>query len=210
MNTNSIIKPIYQQIAIDIANRIVSNDIPVGSKIHGRSTLAGKYNVSPETIRRALILLQDMNIVSVSKGSGVFVQSKEEAYRFIDKFKDVDSISFLKKQIFELIDEKEKLDQKLEMLVKNVVDYSERFRNSTPFVPLEFTISKDSWLIDKTISEVNFWQNTGATVIGIRRNNHLILSPGPYATFLENDIFIVVVQEDTTYERIKKYISESN
>ena len=34
-------------------------------------------------------------------------------------------------------------------------------------------------IIDKTISETKFWQNTGATIIGIRRDDKLMLSPGP-------------------------------
>ena len=50
--------PIYQKIALDLANKIHSGEIQEGSVIYGRSILAGKYNVSPETIRRAIKLLQ--------------------------------------------------------------------------------------------------------------------------------------------------------
>ncbi|MFD1774888.1 GntR family transcriptional regulator [Paenibacillus rhizophilus] len=58
----------YKSIALDIAGRIVSGEFPVNSKISGRSILAGKYQVSPETIRKAIGLLKEENIVSVSQG----------------------------------------------------------------------------------------------------------------------------------------------
>ena len=57
--------PIYQKIALDLANKIHTGDIKEGSTLYGRSILAGKYNVSPETIRRAIKLLEDINIVYI-------------------------------------------------------------------------------------------------------------------------------------------------
>ena len=50
--------PVYKNIALDIANKIINGEFKVGEKISGRSTLAGVYNVSPETIRRAIALLE--------------------------------------------------------------------------------------------------------------------------------------------------------
>lgn len=205
---NEIIdKPIYQQIAIDIANRIYSGEFPEGSKIYGRSTLAGEYNVSPETIRRAMILLQDTNIVDVSHGSGINVKSRTEAGRFIEKFKNIDSINSLKNSISEIIDKKRSLEDDLKLCVDKLIDYSERFKKSNPFALLEIEIPQASKLLGQTIGEVNFWQNTGATVIGIRRNNRIILSPGPYATFMDGDVFIMVGDE-SSYERVIKFINE--
>lgn len=207
MTHEPIVKPVYQQIAIDIANKIISGDFQIGTKLHGRSSLAGYYNVSPETIRRAVILLSDMNIVEVAKGSGIIVKSIDNSLKFIDKFRDIESISSLKKEISDLIAEKQEKENKLEILINNLIDYSNRFKNSNPFIPFEFEINKNSRLLGKTISEIKFWQNTGGTIIGIRRNNNLILSPGPYATFNAGDIFIVIGDENT-YERIKKFLNE--
>lgn len=207
MTHEPIVKPVYQQIAIDIANKIISGDFQIGTKLHGRSSLAGYYNVSPETIRRAVILLSDMNIVEVAKGSGIIVKSIDNSLKFIDKFRDIESISSLKKEISDLIAEKQEKENKLEILINNLIDYSNRFKNSNPFIPFEFEINKNSRLLGKTISEIKFWQNTGGTIIGIRRNNNLILSPGPYATFKAGDIFVVIGDENT-YERIKKFLKE--
>jgi K+/H+ antiporter YhaU regulatory subunit KhtT len=207
MSENSVVKPIYQQIAIDLANRIAQGEFVVGTKIHGRSTLAGQYNVSPETIRRAVILLEDMDIVEASHGSGILVKSKDEAFKFIERFKIKDSKASIKKDILTVIEEKKRLDEKLTAYIGELIDYSERFKNSNPFAPLEIEIPKNSKLLGKTIAEVNFWQNTGATIIGIRRSDSLILSPGPYAAFNEGDIYIMVGDENC-YERVITFLTE--
>ncbi len=61
-------------------------------------------------------------------------------------------------------------------------------KNINPINPVEISLEEKSHLIGKTISEVKFWQNTGATIIGIRRKGQLILSPGPYMGFEEGGI----------------------
>lgn len=207
MTETEIITPVYQQISIDLANRIANGEFEEGQKIHGRSTLAGQYNVSPETIRRAMILLQDMKIVEVMERSGILVKSREEAFKFIESFKNQDSMSSIKKELKNIIHEKRKLEEQELYYVEKLVDYSARFKNSNPFAPLEMEIGKASKLIGKTISEVNFWQHTGATIIGIRRGNSLVLSPGPYAIFMEGDVF-VMIGEENSYERVKDFIYE--
>lgn len=207
MTDESIIKPIYQQIAIDIASRISNGEFSLESKIKGRSTLAGQYNVSPETIRRAMILLQDMHIVEVYQGSGIVVKSRDAANKFIEKFKNIDSINAIKNIITDTIIEKRNLDSKIEEYVQSLIDYVERFKNSNPFAPVEIKITEELDIIGKTIGEVMFWQNTAATIIGIRREGKLILSPGPYATFMINDIFIMIGDEGA-YGRINKFLNE--
>lgn len=198
-------KPVYQKIAIDIANRIVAGDFSIGDKLYGRSSLASHYNVSPETIRRAMILLNDMDIVKVTKGSGIIVKSVDNCLKFIGKFKDIDSMNFLKKEMLELLDEKNILEKKIEGVLNELIDYSNRFTSTNSFIPFEFKIYKGFNIIGKTISECKFWQNTFATIIGIRRRGNLILSPGPYAVFEEDDIFIAIGDE-ASYYRIKKFI----
>lgn len=207
MSEVSVVKPVYQQIAIDLANRIAHNEFRIGEKIHGRSTLAGEYNVSPETIRRSVILLQDMNIVEVAQGSGILVKSIDEAFKFIERFRNKDSMTSIKKDIENTLDEKKKLDEKLISFLDKLIDYSERFKKSNPFAPIELEVPIKSKLVGKTIAEVNFWQNTGATIIGIRRSSSLILSPGPYATFNEGDIYIMI-GEESSYERVKVFLNE--
>lgn len=205
MPNNSILKPIYKKIAIDITNRILSGDFSIGDKLYGRSSLASEYNVSPETIRRSITLLSDMDIVTVTKGSGIVINSVDNCLKFIDKFKDIDSISSIKKNIVTLLEKKKELDKSIDCSIDELIDYSSRFKNSNPFIPYEFEIQSEMIIIDKTISETKFWQNTGATIIGIRRNEKLILSPGPHTTFKDKDIFVVICDE-SSYYRIKTFL----
>ncbi|AWI06608.1 TrkA C-terminal domain-containing protein [Clostridium drakei] len=209
MSSEYIKKPVYQKISIDIANRILAGDFSAGDKLHGRSSLSSYYNVSPETIRRAIILLNDMDIVEVIKGSGIIIKSVDNCVKVIDKFKDIDSINSSRKEILELIDQKKILEEKIEGKIDELIDYSNRFINTNPFMPYEFKIYKGLNIIGKTVSESKFWQNTGATVVGIRRKGDLILSPGPNAAFQEGDTFLIIAEEDV-YVKIKKFIYEDN
>jgi K+/H+ antiporter YhaU regulatory subunit KhtT len=208
MPNDSTLKPIYQKIAIDITNRIISGDLPIGEKLYGRSSLASQYNVSPETVRRAITLLSDMDIVNVTKGSGIVVTSVDNCLKFIDKFKDIDSMSSLKKHIIELLEKKKELDKNIENSVGELIDYSSRFRNRNPFIPFEFEIHSQMSVIGKTISETMFWQNTGATIIGIRRNEELTLSPGPHTVFEDKDI-IVAICDEHSYYKIKSFLNQN-
>jgi DNA-binding GntR family transcriptional regulator len=74
--------PQYQRIAYDIASRVASGEILVKKKMSGRSLLASEYGVSPETIRRALKLLNDMKVVEIRAGSGVYAISRESARQY--------------------------------------------------------------------------------------------------------------------------------
>ena len=195
MAEHSIIKPIYQQIALDIAMKIANGEFSIGSKIHGRSTLAGQYNVSPETIRRAVILLQDMDVVNVSQGSGIVIKSQEEALKFIDRFNDIESIASLKIDLLKLLNSKNSIEKQMQITTEKIIDYSDRLRNISPYSPLEVELTAKCRLIGKTISEVKFWQNTGGTIIAIRRGKDIILSPGPYAELRVDDILVVVGDE---------------
>ena len=71
----SVVLSQYLQIALDLATRIAKGELPEGSRIYGRSVMASEYNVSPETIRRALRLLADMKVVEIKPQSGAVVLS---------------------------------------------------------------------------------------------------------------------------------------
>ncbi|MDO5311143.1 MAG: TrkA C-terminal domain-containing protein, partial [Clostridia bacterium] len=51
----------------------------------------------------------------------------------------------------------------------------------------EVKVPSDSWIIGKNLVDVRFWANTEATVLAVRRNGHLILSPGPMAELYGGD-----------------------
>ncbi|WP_160671201.1 TrkA C-terminal domain-containing protein [Clostridium sp. C8-1-8] len=204
---NNIIIPVYQKIAIDIANKINSGKLAVGERLFGRSILASEYNVSPETIRRAIKLLEDVDIVESTKGSGVLIISRENAFKYISRFSNMESVKDLKIKINNIIEEKRKLDTILIDSINKIEEYSSKLKDSNPMVPIEVEVPDDCSHIGKTISELKFWQNTGGTVVGIKRNGSIVISPGPYALITKDDILLVIGDENIM-ERVGKFLRD--
>ncbi|MCG8539685.1 MAG: GntR family transcriptional regulator [Clostridia bacterium] len=198
--------PKYIKIALDIAYRIYNDDLKEGSKVSGRSTLASKYNVSPETIRRSIALLKDVNVVEVTEKSGISIISKEKAYRFIQNFNTKDSISRLKDETDKLIQQKNEIEEHIEENINSIIEYSTQLRNIGLLYPFELEVPQNSSIIGKTIATTNFWQNTKATILGVKRNEELIISPGPHLDFRENDI-ILFVGADGVLQNVEFFIN---
>ncbi|WP_313342035.1 TrkA C-terminal domain-containing protein [Sedimentibacter sp.] len=202
---NKVKGSVYQKIALDIASRIVEKNLKIGEKIYSRSSISSQYKVSPETARRAINILSDLEIVETMKGSGVIIKSYENAVKYVRGFSDKQTIKSLINEINESfnnqIKEIEALKKNFDLLTEN----TQRFQASNPFIPFEIKITKDSKHLNKSASEINFWQNTNATIVAIKRNNSIILSPGAYSLFLEDDIFYFV-GDDNSYLRVKEFM----
>ena len=67
--------PQYMRIAVSVAGRIAEGQFAEGERLSGRSKLSSEYQVSPGTIRKAVQLLRDMQVVSVKEQSGIYVRS---------------------------------------------------------------------------------------------------------------------------------------
>jgi len=193
--SNSII-PTYKKIALDIAHKIKEESIKEGSILYGRSVLASKYNVSPETIRRAVILLEDVDVVKSIKGKGILVISKSQAISFLNRNKSIDSMKEYKSQINNLLEKRKEIEDEMLKAINGIIDYSSRFDEVNPIIPIEFEIPTNCQYIGKTVAEIKLWQNTGATLIAIKRDGNLLLSPGPYIIINSGDIFIVVGNDE--------------
>ncbi|MCM1990908.1 TrkA C-terminal domain-containing protein [Oceanirhabdus seepicola] len=201
--------PRYIKIAVDVAVRIHKGDLPEGVKLRGRSILASEYNVSPETIRKSMKLLDDTGVVKVNKGSGVIVKSKEKALDFINGFKDKESIGMIRSNIKNLLQQRKDIEKEINELNEKVIDYSYRFKNSNLIDHVEIEIPESSHIINISIGESRFWHNTGATILGVKREDKVYISPGPYWEFKEKDILLVVGDEGVL-DRIKKYLNDTN
>ncbi len=197
--------PRYQQIAVDIATQIAKQQYKVGDRIYARSSLASKYHVSPETARRAVCLLSDMGIVDAEKGSGVVITSVDKAIKYIQQFAGVETMSQLRQSIQQDIDAEIRLALQLRDKLTDLMDRAERFQNLNPFNPFEITVTPGSFCSGKTLAEVNFWQNTTATVIAIRRGEQLIMSPGPYNRLHDADI-VYFVGDENAPARVDRFI----
>ena len=189
----TVIPSQYLQIALDLAQRIAKGELPEGSRIYGRSVMASEYNVSPETIRRALRLLADMKVVEVKPQSGAVVLSADSARRYIENFDEGTGVHSLRLQLKELMAEAAEVNRRMSETVSALVKSQETFAAADQPLPnYEVPVPRDSPLIGKSIGELQFWQSTGGTIVAIRRGQTVLLSPGPYAELYAGDVIILV------------------
>jgi DNA-binding GntR family transcriptional regulator len=114
----------YITIAMDMAERVTNGAYKEGQKISGRSTLAGLYNVSPETIRRALSLLQEAGVVKVVPGAGVLMNSVEAAKEYLAESSQYQVIKEMHERLTNLVQERNKLNSDIEHLTSELLDYA--------------------------------------------------------------------------------------
>jgi len=198
-------KAAYLSIALDIANKILQGEFKEDEKISGRSTLASMYNVSPETIRRAVSLLEEMDVVNSNRGSGIEILSKSSAEKFIEKNKSSEYISTIKDDIMNLMEQKKKIDEQIQESFEKITDYMDRFKKDTPYTFIEIKINSMAKTLGKKIIDMRFWQSTGATIVAYRRDGNLIISPGPEYVFTEGDT-IVVIGANNVYDKVYDFL----
>lgn len=183
---------IYERIAVDIAKRIANEELAEGVKLSGRTLLSGEYGVSPETIRRSFAILVEQGVVEVMHNSGVKVKSRKQAMTFIETYDKHDESKQLLHRMRTLLDEHEALDREFFSLAKQLFTISSRFAESNPFPVFSYTVNQSSTVIGKSLGELHFWQETGATVVAVRREGAITLSPGPYFGLQADDILMMV------------------
>lgn len=197
--------PRYVKIAVDVASRIYKGQLAEGEKLRGRSILASEYNVSPETIRKSMKLLEDKGVVEVNMGSGIVIKAPEKAYEFMESFKEKESIGALKSVMKKLLEDRTNLEKQIQEVNEKIIDYSYRFKNTDLIEPIEVEVPKNSHILGKTIGESEFWHNTGGTIVGVKREGEILISPGPYLEFREGDKILLVGDEGVIY-RTKRFL----
>ena len=123
--------PRYVKIAHDICSKILSGEFKEGDIIKGRSLLASTYNVSPETIRKAITILANEGIVEVKQGVGIFVDSVIKAKQYADKWDAQTTIDEQYNKVTTLIEEANKLNTKLQEALNAMIDNFKYQTNET-------------------------------------------------------------------------------
>ncbi|WP_229533771.1 TrkA C-terminal domain-containing protein [Pelosinus baikalensis] len=199
--------PVYESIAMDVAERIVNGEFAVGDKISGRTLLASQYNVSPETIRKAMGLLGQANVVAVSQGKEILVQSQEQAEEFIRHHLAMHSAYSLKQELEFLMEKKNEINNRFDEIIVQITRYTDRLRNLQPFNPVEVYVSENASAVGRSVAQLGLWQRTGATLIAIRRGMEVIISPGAGALLQAGDRLIVVGSGDIL-EKVNTVLQE--
>lgn len=205
IGSEQITIPRYLKIAVNLSSRIASGDILVGEKLKGRSVLSSEYNVSSETIRRAMSILSDKNVVETVAGSGIVVISKENAIQFLKNFKDDESIAEMRVKLSQLFEKRQAMDEEINALTTQIIDMY-KYKRSDLITPVEIQIPSDSHVIGQSLGKLQVWHNTGATVIGIIQEKNIIISPGPYYEFAVNEK-VLIVGDENVIQRFNAFVN---
>lgn len=200
--------PVYSQVAFDIAAKIVSGEIKVGQRFTGRSLMGAQYGVSSETIRRAMRHLGDMGIISIQANVGSTVLSKKRAMEYVEQFQVGKDLRALKARLRKLTEQRDELNVEINKMVKGIVDLSERFRRSDQLRTYEIEVGATNAVVGQTIGELQFRQNTGATIVAIQRGGDILLSPGPHTRLNPEDV-LVVACELTRLEQVSELLGHT-
>ena len=106
-------RPVYERVAYEIAVQIKSGQYQEQDKIKGRSLASTAFNVSTETMRKALNLLQDYGVIVIKEQSGAVVSSRENAIAFLEAVKDETAMKNAFQSIKELLEESSEMNQRL-------------------------------------------------------------------------------------------------
>lgn len=185
----------YIKIAVDIATCIARGEYREGQKILGRSSLAGRYSVSPETIRRALAVLEERKIVNLQPGVGVIVSSQVAAEDYLAEYGQHQILEDIQKALNMYLEERRKLDLKITQLTDELLEYT--FKMATRFQRIhEFRVETGSPLVGKSLKKAEFRTLTGGTILSIHRSGREIVSPDAETVIKKDDVLTVVAPEE--------------
>ena len=201
--------PQYMRIAVSVAGRIADGQLAEGEKLSGRSKLSSEYQVSPETIRKSVQLLRDMQVVTVKEQSGVYVRSAENAKRYLQMVGEKNELRQKKQRLRALLAQQEAVARQVSELCGSILDDSvqpeqaaEQLKTFSCRVPQDWPDA------GKTLGSLHFWQATGATVVAIARADALPVSPGPYAELRSEDRILFVGDQEAR-EAVARFFSKT-
>jgi K+/H+ antiporter YhaU regulatory subunit KhtT len=191
----------YEEIALDVAEKIMRGEYRIGDRLVGRSSLAGQYKVSPETIRRAIAVLHSHTIVATKPGLGIIVVDREAARRYVTEAELTVKLRGLQEEVMALLEERRRLDERLAAAIGKMV-HSTVGAIATMRHVEEIEVLAASQLVGKTLLEADVRTRTGATIVGVARGREETFSPPPSFRLAAGDVLIVVGEEEAK-ERLR-------
>ena len=127
-------KPMYRQIADALREKISAGELKPGDALPTESSLQEAFNVSRVTVRQALKLLTEEQIVESIQGSGTYVKEERVNYDiyqltgFYEKLADRNVATHSEVSIFEVLKADAKLAEKLNLSHDDKVWHVKRVR----------------------------------------------------------------------------------
>ncbi|ENG8677230.1 GntR family transcriptional regulator [Enterobacter hormaechei] len=141
-------KPMYRQIADALRQHIQEGELKPGDALPTESTLQEAYGVSRVTVRQALKLLTEQNIIESIQGSGSYVKEERVNYdiyqltSFYEKLADRNVETHSDVQIFEVVKADASLAQTLLLATGEKVWHVKRVR----FIKQKPVTLEETWM----------------------------------------------------------------
>lgn len=190
----------YEEIAQDLAKRIAQGDLSEGARILGRSSLAGTYQVSPETIRRAVAILHERGIVQSVAGSGIRVLSRVAAQEFVDSLRTRSTLEEGARELRALLKQRRELDDRIDTTLDRLLSQATGALASRHVD--EIPVVATSWVIGRSLGEIRLRSSTGATAVAVTRGDVDHFSP-PADMHLQPGDVVTVVGSDSARSRAR-------
>lgn len=183
----------YEEIAQDLAQRIAQGELVEGSRVLGRSSLAGTYQVSPETIRRAVAILHERGIVQSVAGSGIRVLSQIAAAEFMESLRTRNTLEEGARELRALLKQRREMDAHIEEALDRLLTQATGALSSRHVD--EVTIRSGSWAVGRSLQEIRLRSRTGATAIAVTRDEVDHFSPPIDMVLAQSDVVTIVGDE---------------
>ena len=199
--------PRYIKIAQDVCGKILTGEYPEGTLLKGRSILGAAYGVSPETVRKALNILEKEKVVSSKRGVGVYVDSVLHAQEFANKWRAETQIKDKYATLEKLLIEQKELQTKINNAIDDMKDsFTYETTEAVKFSQVE--VPQNSWINGKTVGEVYFWNYTEATIVAVIGSDNIAKqSVGPDFVLHSGDRIISVPKDNLTFDRVLSFLT---
>lgn len=193
----------YLSIAYQIAKRIVSGELSEGRRLSGRTLLSSEYQVSSETIRKAIKVLETYGVVESIERSGIVIISKKAAETYMSRYVAQKEDRRLIKDTEEALKELSLAESKAQHLTRKLISVTR-----TGFFPFDFftfDIMAQHPHVGQTLQEMDLKRHTGALVIGYEKNG--LFYQNPEATLLiEADMTLYLLGDLTVQKKTEEYL----
>ncbi|MFZ5823106.1 MAG: TrkA C-terminal domain-containing protein [Bacillota bacterium] len=183
----------YESIAQDLARRIANNELTEGTRLLGRSSLAGTYQVSPETVRRAVAILHERGVVQAVAGSGIRVVSRVAAQEYLDSIRTQSRLEEGARELRKLLRQRRELDEQIESAMDRLLSQAAGAL-ATRHVE-ELVITETSWTVGRSLGEIRLRSSTGATAVALTRGETDHFSPPADMRLAAGDVLTVIGSE---------------
>lgn len=193
----------YLSIAYQIAKRIVSGELAEGRRLSGRTLLSSEYQVSSETIRKAIKVLETYGVVESKERSGIVILSAKAAESYMGRYVTQKEDRRLIKDTEEALKELSHAESKAQHLARKLISVTR-----TGFFPFDFftlDVDETNPHVGKTLQELDLKRQTGALVIGYEKAG--LFYQNPEATLLiEAAMTLYLLGDLTVQKKTEEYL----